>query len=256
MAPSNESPVSIVLGATGAIGGALTRLLIASGHRVIAAGRDNAKLRALATEENCDVRRVDATRPGSIEDCISEVAERLGRVDAIANCIGSMVLKPAHLTSDSELDAMLRTNLHSSFEVVRGAARAMRATGGSVVLVSSAAARIGIANHEAIAAAKAAVEGLALAAAATYAHQALRFNVVAPGLVRSPMTQAIWKNEAAASASVAMHALGRLGEPQDVASLIAWLVNPAHAWMTGQVVGIDGGLAGVLPRQRRATASR
>lgn len=124
-----------------------------------------------------------------------------------------------------------------------------------MVLISSAAARIGITNHEAIAAAKGAIEGLARSAAASYGHQQVRVNVVAPGLVRSEMTRSIWDNETAAAASVAMHALGRLGEPGEIASFIAWLLNPENSWITGQVIGIDGGLATLTPRQRRVAAS-
>lgn len=151
---------------------------------------------------------------------------------------------------------VLQANLYSSFATIRGAANAMRDTAGSVVLVSTAAARIGIPNHEAIAAAKAGVEGLARSAAASYASKGIRVNVVAPGLVKSEMSRSIWANESAAAASVEMHALGRLGEPQDIASMIVWLLNPANDWITGQVIGIDGGLGSVLPRQRRHSARR
>ncbi|MFY8220997.1 MAG: SDR family oxidoreductase, partial [Pirellulales bacterium] len=126
--------------------------------------------------------------------------------------------------------------------------RLMKADGGSVVLVSSAAARIGLANHEAIAAAKAGLEGLARSAAATYARQRIRFNVVAPGLVRTPLTQGLVASELAEKASLAMHPLGRLGEPGDVARAIAWLLDPAQSWITAQVLGVDGGLADVKAR--------
>ena len=117
-----------------------------------------------------------------------------------------------------------------------------------MVLVSSAAARVGIANHEAIAAAKAGVIGLVLSAAATYARQRIRFNAVAPGLVRTPLTAGLVASEPAEKASLAMHPLGRLGEPDDVARAIAFLLDPAQAWITGQVLGIDGGLADLKPR--------
>jgi NAD(P)-dependent dehydrogenase (short-subunit alcohol dehydrogenase family) len=131
---------------------------------------------------------------------------------------------------------------------VRAAGRLLKTDGGSVVLVSSAAARIGLANHEAIAAAKAGLEGLARSAAATYARQRIRFNVVAPGLVRTPLTQGLVASELAEKASLAMHPLGRLGEPGDVARAIAWLLDPAQSWITAQVLGVDGGLADVKAR--------
>ena len=107
---------------------------------------------------------------------------------------------------------------------------------------------MGLANHEAIAAAKAGVIGLMLSAAATYARQRIRFNAVAPGLVRTPLTKGLVSSELAEKASVAMHPLGRLGEPEDVARAIAWLLDPAQGWITAQVIGVDGGLADVRGR--------
>jgi NAD(P)-dependent dehydrogenase (short-subunit alcohol dehydrogenase family) len=93
------------------------------------------------------------------------------------------------------------------------------------------------------AAAKAGIIGLVLSAAATYARQKIRFNAVAPGLVRTPLTKGLVSSELAEKASLAMHPLGRLGEPEDVARAIAWLLDPAQGWITAQVLGVDGGLA-------------
>ena len=116
---------------------------------------------------------------------------------------------------------------------------------GSVVFVSSAAAQHGQVNHEAIAAAKAGVQGLALSAAASYARRGLRFNCVAPGLTDTPLTARITGNDMAAKASLAMHALGRFGQPDEIAAPIEFLLDPANSWITGQVLGVDGGLGSV-----------
>ena len=159
-----------------------------------------------------------------------------------------MLLKPAHLTSPEEWAETIATNLGSGFATVRAAGKLMARGGGSVVLLSTAAARHGLANHEAIAAAKAGLVGLALSAAATYGPRGLRVNCVAPGLVRTPLTERITSNEASLKASVAMHSLGRIGEPEEVASAIAWLLDPEQSWVTGQVLGVDGGLGSVRAR--------
>jgi NAD(P)-dependent dehydrogenase (short-subunit alcohol dehydrogenase family) len=164
------------------------------------------------------------------------------------NCAGSLLLKPAHLTSAQELQDVLAANLVSAFATVRAGAGAMRSSGGSIVLVSSAAGAIGLPNHEAIAAAKAGVSGLMRSAAATYAPYGIRVNAVAPGLVDTPMSRAITANELARNASVAMHPLGRLGTPDDIAEAVCWLLGPQSAWVTGQVLGVDGGLATLKSR--------
>jgi NAD(P)-dependent dehydrogenase (short-subunit alcohol dehydrogenase family) len=229
---TQDAPVHLILGGTGGIGSALCRRLAESGARVVAPGRDV----------------VDATSVDAVDALVADTLAAEGRLDGVANCVGSVFLKPAHLTTEAEFDDVLRVNLKSAFAAVRAAGRHLAKNGGSVVLVSTAAARVGLSNHEAVAAAKAGVIGLTLSAAATYAPRKIRFNAVAPGLTRTAATERIWGNEAAAKASVAMHALGRFGEPEDVASAIAWLLDPAQSWVTGQVLGVDGGLGSVRPR--------
>jgi len=245
---------AIILGATGGIGSRLAQRLAAGGTRLALAATDADRLRAFSSELNTPnegehtTDALDATDPAQVEAWIERTNKAFGPIHAIANCVGSIVLKPAHLTTDEEFERTLRLNLWTSIGVVRGAAKAMRQTGGSVVLFSTAAANAGIANHEAIAAAKGAVQALALSAAATYAPQNVRFNTIAPGLVNTPGAKAITGNEMAKKASEAMHALGRLGEPDEVASLAAWLMSSDAAWVTGQNFGIDGGLSRIKMR--------
>jgi 3-oxoacyl-[acyl-carrier protein] reductase len=242
------NPVHLVFGASGGIGSAVCRQLAASGANVALASRPSARLDQLGQALNAPVWHVDANDPAGVEVVFEDVLARFGRIDGVANCIGSLLLKPAHRTSFDEWDATIAANLTFAFALVRAATTALRQHGGSVVLISTAAARIGLPNHEAIAAAKAGVIGLTLSAAATYATKRIRINAVAPGLVRTPLTQRIWDNPKSAAASQAMHALGRLGEPDDVASLITWLLNPANSWVTGQVIGVDGGLGSLRTR--------
>jgi 3-oxoacyl-[acyl-carrier protein] reductase len=244
---TTATPTHLVLGATGGIGSALCRQLAAGGANLILAARDPARLERLADELSAHAISLDATRPDQVEAGLAESLARYGRLDGVAHCVGSLLLKPAHLTTDDEWSATLAANLTSAFAVVRASARVMTG-GGSVVLVSSAAARVGLANHEAIAAAKAGVIGLTLSAAATYAPRGLRFNCVAPGLVRTPMTARLTSSEGSLRASTAMHPIGRIGEPEDVAAGIAWLLDPRNSWVTGQVIGIDGGLADLRGR--------
>jgi NAD(P)-dependent dehydrogenase (short-subunit alcohol dehydrogenase family) len=245
---TSAHPVHVVFGATGGIGSELCRHLANRGARLVVASRDADKVESLANDLGAHPFTLDATRSEEVDRCIEDTVSHYGRLDGVANCVGSLLLKPAHVTTDAEWEATLSTNLGSAFAVVRAAARAMMRTGGSIVLVSTAAARIGIANHEAIAAAKAGILGLTLAAAASYAGRQIRVNAVAPGLVETPLSARITQNEASRKASEAMHALGRLGQPVDVAALMAWLLDPTHEWVTGQVFGVDGGLATLRSR--------
>jgi NAD(P)-dependent dehydrogenase (short-subunit alcohol dehydrogenase family) len=244
----NGPPAYLILGATGGIGSELSRQLAEKGARLMLGARSKENLEKLAAQLQARHFPLDATQTDEIDRCVEETVNTYGRLDGIAHCVGSVLLKPAHLTSDEEWSSILTVNLTSAFATLRAAARTMRRRGGSIVLTSSAAARVGIANHEAIAAAKAGIIGLVLSGSATYAKNNIRLNCVAPGLVRTPMTEHITTNEASLKISLAMHPLGRLGEPADIASLMAWLLDPKQGWVTGQVFGVDGGLGTVHAR--------
>jgi len=238
----------LVIGGAGGIGGAVARMVVAGGGSVFLAGRDSERLSAAGAELGMPWGMVEATDFSSVDACADAASRALDGLDGVVNCAGSILLKPAHLTSTEEWQATLATNLTSAFACVRAAGRLLRESGGSVVLVSSAAARIGLANHEAIAAAKGGIIALVRSAAATYAKQHIRFNAVAPGLVRTPLAKGLVASELAEKASIAMHPLGRLGESEDVARAIAFLLDPAQSWITGQVLGVDGGLADLKAR--------
>lgn len=241
--------VYLVTGATGAVGQALARRLHHSGATLYLSARDEAKLLPLAQALNATPLCLDSTDSQAIEQAVQTVQAQAGRLDGLAHCVGSLILKPAHLTKPEEWLQTLNTNLSSAFYWLRASVRLMeKSGGGSVVFVSSAAARLGIANHEAIGAAKAGLHGLALSAAATYAPKNIRVNVVAPGLVESSLTEKLLNSDLARQESIKKHALNRLGSPEQVASAMVWLLNPEQDWVTGQIIGVDGGLATLAPR--------
>lgn len=240
----------VVLGANGAIGSCLTERLLTEGHAVVAAVRDKDKASANETLKRAHLVQMDATDWEAYSGLYDE-AERLhGTIDGVAVCVGSILLKPAHLTSQEAFESVMELNVSTCFAAIRSVAKRMMKGGGSIALCSSAAARHGFPNHDAIGAAKAAVIGLTLSSAATYASYGIRVNCVAPGLVSSNMSRPITDNEVALKASRSMHALGRIGAAEDVASALAWLLDREQSWVTGQTLGIDGGLGSLFSKKR------
>lgn len=239
-----------MLGANGGIGMSLCKRILADPQtNLVVACRNPESMKALvealspipSTADRIMSVQVDATKPDQVEACVKAVLDKHKRIDGAANCVGSIVLKPGHLTTEAEFQETIMTNLNSSFTLLRCLARPMmKEKNGSIVFCSSAVASIGIPNHEAIAAAKAGVVGLAKSAASTYARYNIRVNTVAPGLTDTGIAKRITSNEAALKASTAMHPLGRIAQPDDVAAAIHFLLT--HEYITGQNLAVDGGL--------------
>ncbi|MFN8833203.1 MAG: SDR family NAD(P)-dependent oxidoreductase [Alphaproteobacteria bacterium] len=225
----------LVIAASSGIGQATVSLLKESGHSVVTTARDTSKIIP------------DIILDATDFDAVDSAFKQAGNIDGVLNCSGSFLLKSAHMTTKEQYQSVVDASLTTAFATVRAAGKNMN-QGGSVVLVSSAAAMEGLANHEAIAAAKAGIIGLTLSAAATYAAQNLRINAIAPGLIETSLTVSITGNETSRKFSEAMHALGRLGKPEDVARAIVFLLDPNNSWITGQVLAVDGGLSRVRPK--------
>ncbi len=247
----NTNPAYVILGATGGIGSEVCRRLSEKGAKLVIAARNEEKLKNLAEETDAISVPLDATRQKQVDTAFEAAKENFGRIDGAVNLVGSFLLKPAHKTCDKDFAEVMSLNVNTAFNAIRSAVRYME-DGGSVVLMSSVAGRVGLANHEAVAAAKAAVIGLTMSSAATYLPRNLRFNAVAPGLVQTQMTEGMTSSDAARQASIDLHPLGRLGEPEDIASLIEWLLTPENTWVSGQIFGVDGGLSTLRPMPRRA----
>ena len=245
----DESPVYVVLGASGGIGTSISKKLAARGASLVLAARGKDDLDRIASETGGTAYIMDARRYEEVEATVQFATDTYGRLDGIVNCVGSILLKPAHLTSVDEFRETMALNLDTAFFAVKAAVRPMFKRGGSIVLCASAVARTGLANHEAIAAAKAGIVGLVQSAAATYASRNIRVNCIAPGLVQTKMSERLTATDEARKQSERMHALGRLGNPEDVSEAMDWLLDERRSgWVTGQTIGIDGGLGTIRPR--------
>ena len=179
----------------------------------------------------------------SVKELFEDLKSRFNQIDAVVNCLGSIFLKPAHLTDVSDFDQTLDINLRSSFFIIKEAVPMMKKNGGNMLFFSSAASNIGLANHEAIAAAKGGLEGLVKSAAATYSKNNIRVNAIALGLVESNLSSNIVANPMSLEISKKMHSLGRIGSPDSISKIAMQLVIDESSWITGSIINLDGGLA-------------
>ena len=226
----------LIIGASGGIGTVLVDDLVDLSFNLLLGYRSNKPV-----IKSTESQLVNAESFQDVHSFVQSGLEKFGRIDAIVNLPGNLILKPAHLCSEEEFYDTVNKNLKSAFAVVRAAGSLLKDC--SVVLLSTAATNIGLVNHELISSAKAGVEGLAKSAAKTYARKNLRFNCVAPGLVDTPLSSRITSNPIALKSSQKMHALGRIGKPSHVSNMIKFLIKSENDWITGQNFVVDGGLS-------------
>lgn len=233
----------VILGATGGIGAALARRLVADGTPVHLVARDASRLVTLAAELDCPFTAADVLDDAALEAAIRSAADG-GALGGLVHAVGSIPLMPLRrATPEAFLDAY-RLNVVAAAQAIRHAQPALAQGRGAVVLFSSVAAARGFPNHAVIGAAKAAIDGLVRSLAAELAPK-IRVNAVAPTLTRTPLAQALLANPAMAEAIAKAHPLQRLGEPDDVAAAAAWLLSAHAAFVTGQIVAVDGGRAAI-----------
>lgn len=157
--------------------------------------------------------------------------------------VGSINLKPITRLTPEDFLNDFQLNVLSAARIIQKAMKPIKnAAGSSIVLISTVAAKTGMPYHASIAAAKGGVEGMALSLAAELAYQQIRVNVVAPSLTDTPLAQNLLNTPEKREASAKRHPLGKIGQPEDVGRMIAFLLSDESNWMTGQVIGLDGGL--------------
>jgi NAD(P)-dependent dehydrogenase (short-subunit alcohol dehydrogenase family) len=245
MSTTLAGKIIVIGGITGGIGSKLATRLAAAGATVTGYSRNG------GSGEHGPVAACDATDPTQVDAYFDATLSQHGRIDAYAHALGSIYLKPAHLTSPEDWMVTLHQNLSSAFYALRACTKRMQGNAyGNLLFFSSAAAQVGIANHEAIAAAKGGLEALVRSAAATYASRGLRVNAIAPSLTDTPLAQPLLASEQARQMSAKMHPLGRIGDPDEIASLATWLLSDEAQMVTGQTFVADGGLSTILPKPR------
>jgi NAD(P)-dependent dehydrogenase (short-subunit alcohol dehydrogenase family) len=229
----------LVIGTTG-IGSALARILRARGFDLHLVSRNAERVVALAGELGATHAVADVTQAGELEAAIAAAGPELA---SLTYAVGSINLRPVGRLTDADVVKDFELNALGAFRAVKAALPALKASSlptSSVLLFSTVAVAQGFASHASVAMAKGAVEGLTVSLAAELAPK-IRVNCIAPSLTRTPLAAGFTANEATAQAIASLHPLQRLGEADDVAALGALLVSPDSSWITGQIIGVDGG---------------
>jgi NAD(P)-dependent dehydrogenase (short-subunit alcohol dehydrogenase family) len=229
----------LIYGGSGGIGAASARKLVAKGYGVHLAGRDAERLKAVAAETGGGFTVCDVLQDDAFARVMNDAGEALA---GLVYAVGSINLKPLARLTTADFEQDFRLNALGAALAAQAALPALKAGEGaaSIVLFSTVAVAQGFTAHASVAMAKGAVEGLTLALAAELAPR-IRVNCIAPSLTRTPLAKALTGNEQMAAAIAQMHAIPRLGEAEDSAGLAAFLVSEEAGWITGQVIGVDGG---------------
>lgn len=246
-----SDPVVLITGASGGLGRAVTARLAEAGWRLALVGRSSPRLAGAGPVDALRIEADVSTAEGA-RAAVARCTEAFGVPSALVNCAGGTLIAPLHRTSEAAYRACLGANLDTAFFALGAFVEALRTAQqpGAAVLVSSVVGHIGVANHEAIAVAKAAIAGLVRGAAATYALSRIRVNAVSPGFMETPATASLVASDAAREGFARQYPLGGIGTADDTAQAIAWLLSPAAARITGQVLPIDGGFTAIRPLVR------
>ncbi|MBB3999202.1 SDR family NAD(P)-dependent oxidoreductase [Aureimonas pseudogalii] len=229
---------SVIVGAHGGIGEATARRLAAAGHELVLTARSATSIEALAAETGACVVELDV-ETGNDWDRLTEAAE--SQLDGLVYAAGTITLKPIGRLSDDDFLRDFRINALGAAKAVQSCLPALTASdAGSIVLFSTVAVDQGFAAHSSIAMAKGAVVGLMRSLAAELA-PGIRVNAIAPSLIDSPLGRSVAPNEKIAEAVAKLHPVPRLGQPDEIAAMVAFLLSPEAGWITGQTIGIDGG---------------
>lgn len=239
-----QGKVALVTGATGGIGAEIARALHRQGAKVALSGTREAVLAELAAElgEGALVAPADLSDPAAPQALVERVEAELGRLDILVNNAGFTRDGLAMRMSDKDWADVLEVDLSAPFRLARAAMRGMmKRRAGRIISIASIVGTTGNPGQANYAAAKAGLVGMSKSLAQELASRGITVNVVAPGFIRTPMTDAL--NEQQKTRLMERIPLGRMGEAADIAAAVAYLASDEAGWVTGATLHVNGGMA-------------
>ena len=238
-----SSRTALVTGSTRGIGRAIAESLASSGARVAVVGRDETRARAAADAISPNARgfACDVADPASVTAVVEGVEREFGTIDILVNNAGLTRDNILFRIKDEDWDAVIDTNLRGAFVAIRAASRGMmKRRWGRIINIASVVGLVGNKGQADYAASKAGLIGMTKSVAKELGSRNVLVNVVAPGYIETDMTAAM--TDEAKAALFTQIPLGRLGAPQDIASVVTFLASDAAAYITGQTFVVDGGM--------------
>ena len=232
----------IIFGATGATGSALVEQFYEDKKDCHLVGKNKEELENLSISYGYNYSVCNVLDLNFTDQLIKELSSI--EIIGIAYCVGSIDLKPLKSTQAKDFISSYVLNVVSVTEIIKAFHENLKKNNGSIVLFSTIAAKRGFTNHSIISSAKAAIEGLTVSLAAELAPQ-IRINCIAPSLTKSKISNFLFDNKKNIDNLQKLHPLKRLGEGKDIASLAKFLLSPENSWITGQIIGVDGGRSAI-----------
>ena len=228
----------LIFGATGSIGSNLAKLMVSKNQDVQLIGRNENGLKSLSSELDCKYSVVDVLNEQSIKNLKNEFEGQ--DISGIAYCVGSIDLKPIRAVKKDDFIKCFDLNFFPIVETIKNFQDNLKKNKGSIVMFSTVAVQRGFTNHSIIASVKGAIEGLTVSLAAEFAPN-VRVNCIAPSLTKSKIAEPILKNKLIAEGVAKAHPMKRVGEGKDAAAMAQFLLSDDSSWITGQIIGVDGG---------------